>query len=171
MNPNIRLAALLLPPLLLALALPSLAQFGGGQGRTRSSERGTRAADHPATRAQMPADPIFALERELPSLGVDLKLTGEQAILWDSFVRSARDTAEISRARMRQLAALRSEQAKAVTALALIGAATDTDLRRADAMKTLLANLTALYQTLSPQQKSLLDRRFVQAQTDPLGTS
>ena len=110
-----RLAALLLP---LLLALPSLAQFGGGQGRTRSSERSTRPADHPATR-QMPADLIFALERELPSLGVDLKLTREQTVLWDSFVRSARDAAEIVRARVRQLATLRSEQDKPVTALAL----------------------------------------------------
>jgi LTXXQ motif family protein len=170
-EPNVKLAAFLLLPLMLALALPSLAQFGGGQGRTRSSERTTRAADRPAPRPQNTADPLIALERELPSLGTDLKLTPEQAVLWDSFVRSARDAAEIARARMRQLATLRSEQDKSVTALALIGSATDSDLRRAEAMKTLLANLTALYDTLSPQQKLLLDRRFGQAQADPLGTS
>src|SRR5512138_2109710 len=80
------------------------AQYGGRpreRGET-GSNRGFHPGDaNPRGAAQSLTDPAAALERELPSLRIDLKLVAEQSALFDSFERGVRDAAEAGRVRVR----------------------------------------------------------------------
>lgn len=169
-----RFPALLVLSLLLSLALPAAAQGPGG-ARDRSRPGGDQGArmqqDRAAPRSLPVTDPMMALERELPSLRTDLKLNAEQQRLWDAFERRARDAAEMSRARLKRMASIRLEPDKSITAVAFVNGIADDDIQRAEAMKEAGVKLQALYDTLSAEQKALLDRRVLLAQKEPLGSS
>jgi hypothetical protein len=170
-----RFPALLVLSLLLALALPGTAQSPGGS-RDRSRPGGDLGARMQQDRAAPPrsptvTDPMMALERELPSLRTDLKLNAEQQRLWDAFERGARDAAEMSRARLKRMAAIRDEPDKSISAVAFVNGIAGDDIQRAEAMKEACVKLQALYETLSAEQKALLDRRVLLAQKEPLGSS
>ncbi len=118
--------------------------------------------------AQPPSDPIAAIERELPSLKVDLKLTAEQVPAWSTFERDVRDVAEMGRAQRRHVMAL-GGKSEAPSALTLVQAVAEDDRMRAEAMAELRSHLQTLYAAFTDDQRRLLDRRMAQSQTDPLG--
>ena len=150
------------------------AQFGGRQ-RDRSdtgSMRSSRSGDTNSRATTQPLlDPIAAIERELPSLRIDLKLTSDQAPLFDSFERQVRNAAEAERLRTRHVSAFRVDDGSSVNANMALGTIADDDTQRADAAKLALERMTGLYAALTPDQQKQFDRRFVQALREPLGSS
>ena len=137
----------------------------GGSPREQQKDRDTPKS----TAASVAQEPFAALERELPSLKVDLKLTADQVNSWSVFERDVRDLAEMDRARRRHLMSLREEGAKAPTAVAMVATLVEEDRLKAEATGELKAHLDALYARLDDAQRSMLDRRVVLSQTEPLG--
>jgi hypothetical protein len=138
-------------------------QGGGGMDRPPG-------ADQAKARGPMQvADPLAALERELPSLRVDLKLTPEQGALWDSFERGVRDVADMSRARLRRGSQPVPESEKPASAQGMLFAWSEDERVKADAMATLTRKFDALYSQLNSVQRLEVDRRFALSQSDPLG--
>jgi LTXXQ motif family protein len=140
--------------------------------RDRSgSPREQRERDNPKTPATASAaeQPFAALERELPSLKVDLKLTADQVNAWSVFERDVRDLAEMDRARRKHLMSLREDGQKPPTAVAMIATLVEEDRLKAEATGELKAHLDALYARLDDTQRSMLDRRVALSQTEPLG--
>lgn len=163
------------PALFLAIALSLAAADAAAQrfpGRERSGSpremqprEGTRDS-----RAAMPTDPFSALEREMPSLKVDLMLKAEQVAAWNLFERDIRDLAEIGRQRTRYLLALRDPGDKPPpSASDVFTRLAEEDRRRADATTDLQRHFDALHGMLDDAQRRMLDRRVVQSQTEPLG--
>lgn len=159
--------------LILSLALPpiddawaqSRRERGGSPGVQREgTERSARQPNAP----QPPADPIASIERELPSLKVDLKLTAEQVAAWSTFERDVRDVAEMGRARRKHIMAL-GGASDTPSALTLVQTVAEDDRMRAEAMADLRSHLQALYGAFTDDQRRLLDRRVAQSQADPLG--
>ena len=111
---------------------------------------------------------MAAIERELPSLKVDLKLSAEQLAAWTAFERDVRDVAELARARRRHVMALGAASG-GTSALTLVQTVAEDDRMRAEGMADLRSHLQALYAALADDQRRLLDQRVTQSQTDPLG--
>jgi hypothetical protein len=157
--------------LLTATASSVLAQFGG-RSRDRSDANGTRS-QRSGDSSQRPTllDPAAAIERELPSLRIDLKLTADQTPLFDSFERQVRNTAEAGRAMARHLFAFRNDDGSTVTADKVLNTIADEDAQRADAARLALEKMTALYAALTADQQKQFDRRIIQALREPLGNS
>jgi len=155
-----------------AAAAGAHAQFGGrsrdrgDSGSMRSSRGATGSAAAPRF-----GDPVVAVERELPSLRVDLKLTADQEPLFDSFGRQLRNAAEDGRLRDGHVLALRSDDGSTVTAEAVLGTLAGDDAERADAMRLANERMKALYAILTSEQRKQFDQRIVQSLRDPLGTS
>ena len=150
--------------------LAAEAQSPGGQRRSRLEPRAAQERADDAPRARRTMDPVFALERELPSLRTDLKLDDSQDRLWGPFDRSVRDAAEVTRQRMKRMMAPRAEDAPAPDAPGILAALAADERTRADAMAEAGANLKALYASLAPAQRTLFDRRVLLSQSEPLGT-
>ena len=130
----------------------------------------SRESSQPQRREAAPSpEPFAALERELPSLNVDLLLNADQLATWRGFERDVRDVAEMDRARRRHLLALREGGEGAPTALALIASLVEDERMKNDALADLKRDLEALYGKLDEIQKRTLDRRVVMSQTEPLG--
>ena len=141
---------------------------GRGEGGTqRQQPRGEREA-RPAQGASL-QEPFAALERELPSLKVDLLLTAEQVAAWSAFERDVRDLAELDRMRRRHLLALRDPDGKPPTALAMIATLAEEDRQKAEASADLRRHFETLYGALDESQRRTVDRRVVLSQTEPLG--
>ena len=158
-----------------AIALASsanraFAQFGG---RQRNGEPRSRMQGEQNGRTPPPAlnDPMIAIDRELPSLRVDLNLSPDQAALFDSFAREVRDAADVARTRPRRLSALRSDDVNATKAAMLLGTIADDDAQRAEATRQALETAKALLGALTPEQQRQFDRRIAQSLREPLGTS
>ena len=137
-------------------------------GSTRSQRFGDsseRAASRP------PVDPLAAIERELPSLRIDLKLSVDQAPLFDSFERQVRNAAEAGRLAIRHVSAFRSDDGSSIAAETVVGTIADDDTQRADAARLALERMSALYAALTPEQRKQFDRRILQALREPLGNS
>jgi hypothetical protein len=132
----------------------------GGGSRESTAPRESRR-DSPTPTFQ---DPFGALERELPSLKVDIMISAEQ-------LDDVRDIAEMERARRRHLMALKDSGEKPPTALTLIGSLTEDARLRAEAAQDLQRHLETLYAKLDDAQRRTLDRRTIQSQTDPLGAA
>jgi hypothetical protein len=156
-----------------AIAASAHAQYGG-RPRERGDTGSMRSArpDDASTRGttQPLFDPVAAVERELPSLRMDLKLTADQAPLFDSFERQVRNAAEAERLRARHLSAFRTGDASTVTAEFVIKAIADDDSERADAARLARERMTALYAALTPDQRKQFDRRIIQSLREPLGS-
>lgn len=160
--------------LLSAVASRAGAQYGGRQrdrGDTGSQRSSRQGSDNPRAAVQSPLDPAAAIERELPSLRIDLKLTGDQAPLFDSFERQVRNAAEAGRLRARHLSSFRLDDGAAVTADTVLSTFANDDSQRADAARLALERMTALYAALTPDQRNQFDRRIIQALREPLGSS
>lgn len=136
-------------------------------------QRGDSGSQRSAQGSRSPGifDPIAAVEHELPSLRVDLKLTADQAPLFDAFERQVREMAEAGRSRARHLASFRSGEAASLTADAVLGTFVADDTQRADAARLALERMTALYGALTPEQQKRFDQRIVESLREPLGTS
>lgn len=162
--------------LLACLSTNAIAQFPGGGGMPGGGSEGRkggmpRPMDKPEPRAAPQAqDPIIAVERELPSLAIDLRLTPEQAGLWAKFLRETRDVAQLSRMRAkRYFSSPDTLKAAAPSAMELFSDMADDDRQRADAMTDLLISLKTLFASLDYNQRALFNRRILQAQREPLG--
>jgi len=131
------------------------------QGRTPDARRDAASTSTP--------EPFAALERELPSLQVDLQIRGDQLDEWRVFERDVRDVADMERARRRHLLSLKDTGNKPATALTLIGALAEDDRLKAEAAAELKRHLASLYAKLDEPQRRTLDRRAIQSQTEPLG--
>ncbi len=156
----------------LAFALAAMlaeAQVGGGQRRARPEGRAMPEREAPASRGVRIADPVFALERELPSLRADLLLDEAQVRLWAPFERSVRDAAEAARQRAKRLLEPRPADAPVPGAPAFVAALARDDRLRAEAMAQATERLRIVYESLTPAQRSLLDRRVLLSQSEPLG--
>ena len=144
---------------------------GGVGGGRRGPPRGD--ADKSRETQRQPGagagDPFAALERELPSLKVDLLMREDQLDDWRAFERDVRDMAELERARRRHLLALRDGGDKPPTALTVIASLTEDARLRAEAAGDLKRHAESLYGRLDETQRHTFDRRTVQSQTDPLG--
>jgi hypothetical protein len=170
-----RLAFFLLPALLV-LATQADAQYGGGRSRDRGGESGaprTPRPDQANPRAAAPvvSDPMAAIERELPSLRIDLKLSADQAPLFDAFERKVRDATAATRNRLRQLSSFRLDDGSTVSAASIVGTIAGVDAERAEAMRGVNEKMDALYASFSADQRKQFDRRIMQSQREPLGLS
>lgn len=159
--------------LFLTVSTAALAQMPpGGDRRGRGMggndmprrEAGPRQAMPPAP----PSDPLTAFERELPSLRMDMKLEPAQVSAWDTLARAIRDAAEAQRALTKlAMGARTGEEEKPLGQwLELLDGLAQ---KRAASLTEARKSYTALEPALAPAQRSLLDRRFRQAQTEPLG--
>jgi len=149
------------------------AQFGGrSRDRGSGSGRGSHGDDG-ASRRGAPAsiEPVEAIERELPSLRIDLKLTPEQASFFDSYERQVMLAANAERMRARHVAAFRADDGSAVKAMAVLTTIADDDTDRAEAARVAIERMQALYAVLTPDQQKQFDARTIQSLRDPLGTS
>lgn len=160
---------------LATVALAAAAQVPGGGRRSRGESRdgqpeGMPGREGQARRPLLAADPVFAIEHELPSLRADLALAPAQAALWGPFERSLRDAAELARGRTKKLLAPRPAGTPAPDAPGFVAALAEDDRLRAETMADAAARLKTLYASLTPAQRSLVDRRVWLAQSDPLGT-
>ena len=144
------------------------AQFGG-----RSRDRGSQHSGDSNQHVTNPTlvDPVAAIERDLPSLRIDLKLTADQKPLFDSFERQVHNTAEAGRSRARHLSGLRNDDGSSVSADTVFGTIADDDTQRAEAARLALDKMTALCAALAPDQQKQFDRRIIQALREPLGNS
>jgi hypothetical protein len=158
----------------LACAVLAIATDAAGQGYPKrgGGQRGeSRSADPEARKSPVtPAfDPFGALERELPSLKIDLMVREEQLDAWRVYERDVRDIAEMERARRRHLLALRDVADTPPTAVKVINSLVEDDRQRAEAGAELKRHLEQLYAKLDEGQRRTFDRRTVQSQIEPLG--
>jgi hypothetical protein len=110
----------------------------------------------------VPSDPFSALERELPSLEVDLMLKPEQLDGWRVFSRDVRDVAEMGRT-------WRKHATSARDASSLIASLAEDDRLKSEASADLRRHFDQLYSSLDDTQRRTVDRRLVQSQVEPLG--
>jgi hypothetical protein len=150
---------------LLALAILLLAVDASAQGMPRR-DRGTmprESRDRPAAAAPIVAsDPFSALERELPSLEVDLLIRAEQLDAWRVFSRDVRDVAEMGRSWRKHATAARDSSS-------LIASLAEDARERNEGTAELKRHFDLLYAGLDDGQRRTMDRRLVQSQVEPLG--
>ncbi len=159
--------------ILLALLLVVMAMDASSQAMPRrdrgGSPRETRDRSKETPAAIVPGDPFAALERELPSLEVDLLLQAPQLDGWRVFARDVRDVAEMDRARRKHLMSLREGGERAPTASSLIATLAEDERLKHEATAELRRHFDQLYSGLDDAQRRTLDRRVVQSQVEPLG--
>jgi len=155
-----------------AAAAPGAAAQFGGRSRGSGSSRSGRSDEGTGRRASpQPIEPAEAIERELPSLRIDLKLTPDQASYFDSYERQVRLAANAERMRARHIDAYRADDGTTVKAAAVLRTIADDDAERAEADRGAIERLEALYSMLTPDQQKQFDARTIQSLRDPLGTS
>jgi hypothetical protein len=161
----------LVPFVALILALDAAAQPMPGRGRGGSPREAGRARlERPQdAQAAIPGDPFSALERELPSLEVDLALKAEHLDAWRVFSRDVRDIAEMDRARRKHLTSLREGGERPPTAGTFIAALAEDERLRFEAVNDLKRHFEQLYGALDEAQRRTIDRRVIQSQVEPLG--
>ncbi len=149
------------------LALDASAQY---QGRNRggSPREGKASASQPNAPV-VPNDPFSALERELPSLEVDLTLKPTQLDAWRVFARDVRDIAEMDRTRRKHLMALREGGEAPPSAGTLISTLAEEERMRFEGIMDLKRHFDPLYGSLDEGQRRVIDRRVIQSQVEPLG--
>jgi len=156
----------------LALALCAFMVLdAAAQGMPRRGIGGMpRERDRPANAAPVAAsDPFSALERELPSLEVDLLIRAEQLEAWRAFARDVRDVAEMDRAQRKHMMALREGGDKPPSAGTVVAALSEDARLKSEATADLKRHFDQLYAALDDAQRRTLDRRVVQSQVEPLG--
>jgi hypothetical protein len=154
--------------ILLATLLALEASAQGYPSRNRGGSPRDRPSQN-ATPAAAPNDPFSALERELPSLEVDLALKAAQVDAWRVFARDVRDIADMDRARRKHLMSLREGGEAPPTAGTLIATLTEDERMRYEAITDLKRHFDQLYYALDDGQRRVIDRRVIQSQVEPLG--
>jgi hypothetical protein len=151
--------------LLLALVVLALALDAGAQMPRRDrggSPRENREQSKPAAAPIVAGDPFSALERELPSLEVDLLLKPAQLDAWRVFARDVRDVAEMGRT-------WRKHATSARDAASLIASLAEDERLKYEAITDLRRHFDQVYSGFDDAQRRTLDRRVVQSQVEPLG--
>jgi hypothetical protein len=162
--------AILAAALCALVALDAGAQYGGGGRRSAGRPQGDSQQGDPKGKcSEMPDDPFAAVERELPSLSLDVGLTSAQLDAWNAFARDVRDIAELGRTRRRHVMALHGSNDAPANALTLVRTLSEDDRIRAEATRDLQRHVEALYGMFSDAQKQVFDKRLILSQTDPLG--
>ena len=153
------------------LIVAFVALDAAAQGMPRRDRGGSpRDRDRPAAATPVvPSDPFSALERELPSLEVDLLLKPAQLDAWRVFARDVRDVAEMDRAWRKHLSSLREGGERPPTASTLIATLSEDARLKSEATADLRRHFDQLYSALDDAQRRTLDRRVVQSQVEPLG--
>lgn len=169
--------------MLLAGAMAANAQSPpGGRSHQRGGNTDTpRPKTETATpRTNPTSDPIAAINSELPSLKVDLKLSAEQMTAWIAFETSVWEVRNISLAGIKREMAARAQSsasriaainANPPSALSFLALLVDEEQQRAAAMSNMRLALKALVEILSVDQRKMFDRRIALAQQEPLGNS
>ncbi len=153
------------------------AQTGGVGGRGRGRGDGGQPQNQPRSekndaRLTPPVtDPMAAIEREMPSLRLDLKLDHAQSVLFDTFQRTVREAADAARNRTRRLSAFKLDDGSTVSASSIIMTLAETEKARADAVQAVQDKMETLYNTFNTEQRRMFDRRVMQSQREPLGNS
>lgn len=171
-------AVVLLIGAMAANAQPS----SGGRGHQRGGNTDTPRpkAESVAPRTNPTSDPIAAINSELPSLKVDLKLSAEQTPAWQSFEASVGEVRNISLAGVKREMAARAQSSAArvaainanpPSALSFFALLVDEEQQRATAMSDMRLALKALMEILNAEQRKMFDRRIALAQQEPLGNS
>ena len=151
----------------LVIAMDAAGQGMPGRGRSGSPRE---MRERPANSAvAAPTDPFSALERELPSLEIDLLLKPLQLDPWRVFARDVRDIAEMDRTRRKHIASLREAGEKPPTAGDLLRTLAEEDRLRSEATSELKRHFDQLYDALDDGQRRTIDRRVIQSQVEPLG--
>ena len=145
------------------------AQGFPGRGRMGSPREGQQSRDRTQNERIVPTDPYSALERELPSLEVDLQIRKEQLDMWRVFARDVRDVAEMDRAQRRHLMSLREGGDQPPTGSTLIASLVEDARLKSEASQELKRHYDQLYATMDEAQRRTIDRRIVQSQVEPLG--
>lgn len=167
MRPIIVVLLLALPALdAAAQGMPGGGGRRGGGGHGMSQDRQSRP-DEPNIAARA-VEPYGALERELPSLKVDLMIRADQLDVWRVVERDVRDIAEMERSRRRHLLALKGTESTA-TATTFVTSLVEDDRLKAEASGEFKRHFESLYASLDDKQRAMLDRRFIQSQDEPLG--
>jgi hypothetical protein len=155
-----------------ALFLTVVTLDAAAQGYPSSRNRGGSPRERPSqgtTPTVVPNDPFSALERELPSLEVDLTLKPDQLDAWRVFARDVRDIAEMDRTRRKHLMSLREGGEAPPTAGALISTLAEEERMRFEGVTDLKRHFDQLYGSLDEGQRHVIDRRVIQSQVEPLG--
>ena len=154
----------------------------GGRGHQRGGNSDTPRPkpESAASRANPASDPIAAINSELPSLKVDLKLSTEQTPAWNAFEASVGEVRNISLAGVKREMAARAQSsatriaainANPPSALSFFALLVDEEQQRAAAMSDIRLALKALVEILNADQRKMFDRRIALAQQEPLGNS
>ncbi len=142
-----------------------VAADAAAQGMPRRDRSGSprESRDKPAAATPIvPSDPFSALERELPSLEVDLLIKAAQLDAWRGFARDVRDLAEMGRSWRKHATGARDSGA-------LFSSLAEDARERSEATAELKRHFDQLYSSLDDRQRATLDRRVVQSQVEPLG--
>lgn len=147
----------------LAIVFAADAAAQGMPRRDRGgSPREGREQSKGAATPIVPGDPFSALERELPSLEVDLLLKPAQLDAWRVFARDVRDVAEMGRT-------WRKHATSARDATSLIASLAEDERLKYEAIADLRRHFDQVYADFDDAQRRTLDRRVVQSQVEPLG--
>ena len=147
----------------LVCAVAALDASAQGMPRRDRGAMPRESRDRPAAAAPIVAsDPFSALERELPSLEVDLLIRAEQLDAWRVFSRDVRDVAEMGRSWRKHATAARDSSS-------LIASLAEDARERSEATAELKRHFDLLHAALDDAQRRTLDRRLVQSQVEPLG--
>lgn len=149
-----------------AQGMPGGGRGGRGGGHMGGQPNHEARADQPNMAARM-VEPYGALERELPSLKVDLMIRADQLDAWRVVERDVRDIAEMERSRRRHLLAIKGNEQS--PALMFVSSMAEDDRVKAEAASEFKRHFEALYALLDDGQRAKLDRRVVQSQEEPLG--
>jgi hypothetical protein len=144
---------------------------GGGGQRGGDMNKGSSSDSESRHAPPSPQEPYGALERELLSLKVDIAIREDQLDAWRVFERDVKDVAEMERARSRHLMALRDMGDRPPSAQTFINSLVEDDRLKAEATAELKRHFEQLYAKLDDGQRRTLDRRTIQSQVEPLGSS
>jgi periplasmic protein CpxP/Spy len=150
MKSSIRIAV---APALLALACFTTSAWAQTSAASDSTAAPSSAASAPLSHAQKHADFV---EKRIDDLRAQLKITSQQAPQWDAFAQTMRDNAtktdQAFRDRAHKLPSENADDAmKSYAELAQL---------HADNMQKLATSFSALYATLSDDQKKIADPLF-----------
>ena len=150
MKPSIRIAV---APALLALACFTTSAWAQTTAASDAAAAPSSAASAPVSHAQKHADFV---EKRINDLHAQMQITSQQAPQWDAFAQTMRDNAaKTDQAFHERAHKLPSENAddamKSYAELAQL---------HADNMQKLAASFSALYATLSDEQKTIADPLF-----------
>ena len=159
-----------------SLSIPDAsAQFGGmggpfGGARGGRMDRGGRGGESQGinreSRNERPvvtpdSNSFEQIDYRLSLLQEDIKLTAEQSAAWQSFASKARAYAgDLARERTRGAVAVPANLPPPANGLQHISQAVDGARNRLAALEEVETSAKALYQTLTPSQKTLADLRI-----------